>query len=141
MPARHASCQQRGSALIEGLLALVVFSVGLIGLLMLLSTSLVESGNARYRSEASLLASDLVARMWAGDRGAASLQSRFGDTGADEYRQWLQRVQATLPGSTTDANLPQVAIDDDRNVTISLRWQVPGEADAHRLLIATRITD
>ena len=141
MPCVARSCRRRGSALIEGLLALVVFSVGLIGLLMLLSASLVESGNARYRSEASLLASDLVGRMWSGDRSATALQKRFGDTSTNDYQQWLQRVQATLPGASTTANLPQVAIDDDRNVTITLAWQAPGEANAHQLVIATRITD
>ncbi len=134
-------CLQRGSALIEGLLALLVFSVGLIGLLMLLSAALVESGNARYRSEASLLASDLVGRMWSGDRSAASLTARFGDTGTKEYQQWLKRVQATLPGVTTTANLPQVTIDKDRNVTITLGWKSPGETAAHQLVVATRVTD
>ncbi len=140
---RHIQCRcrQRGSALIEGLLAIVVFSVGLIGLLMLLSAALVESGNARYRSEASLLASDLVGRMWSGDRSASSLKARFGDTGTDEYQQWLKRVQANLPGVTTTANLPQVEIDDDRNVTITLGWRSPGETAAHQLVVATRLTD
>ena len=57
------SSRQHGSALIESLLTLVVFSIAIIGLLVLLSAALVESGNARYRSEASLLVSDLVGRM------------------------------------------------------------------------------
>ena len=69
------------------------------------------------------------------------MQKRFGDASTNDYQQWLQRVQATLPGASTTANLPQVAIDDDRNVTITLAWQAPGEANAHQLVIATRITD
>ena len=52
-----------GSALIESLLAVLVFSVGLLSLLALLTATLKESDNARYRSEASLLASELVSRM------------------------------------------------------------------------------
>ncbi len=134
-------CRPRGSALIEGLLAIVVFTVALVGLLMLLSASLVESGNARYRSEASFLASDLVGRMWTGDRSAASLKKRFGDAKADEYLQWLKRVQAALPGSDAAGNAPQVTIDDDRNVTITLGWRAPGETAAHQLVVATRVTD
>lgn len=127
--------------MIEGLLALLVFSVGLIGLLMLLSAALVESGNARYRSEASFLASDLVGRMWSGDRSAASLQKRFGDAKADEYQHWLKRVQATLPGAEAAGNVPQVTIDANRNVTITVGWQAPGEAAAHQMVVATRVTD
>ncbi len=141
MPAITRSHGQRGSSLIEGLLALVVFSIGLMGLLMLLSATLIESGQARYRSEASFLASDLVARLWSGDRSLASLQSRFGNTKADDYQDWLQRVQASLPGTNAAANQPVVAIDKDRNVIITLLWQTPAEATAHRLVVSTRVTD
>lgn len=132
---------QRGSTLIEGLLAVVVFSIGLMGLLRLLAASLIDGANAHYRSEASLLASDLVARMWTGDRSLTGLQQRFGNANNPEYRHWLQRVQTTLPGTAGTAQLPQVSIGAQRDVTISLAWQVPGEAVPHRLVIHTRITD
>ena len=65
-----------GSVLVESLLALVVFSVGLVGLLALLAAAMLESGNASLRSEASLLAADLVARMWNGDRSSQALRRR-----------------------------------------------------------------
>ena len=71
---------QSGGSLLEGLLAILIFSVGMLSLLMLLSASLVETGNARYRSEASLLASDLVAQMWTGDRSLVELRARFTKT-------------------------------------------------------------
>ncbi len=133
--------QQHGSTLIEGLLAIVVFSVALVGLLRLLSTTLGDSANAQYRSEASLLASDLVARMWTGDRSPDGLKARFGNAAADEYRDWTQRVQATLPGVSATANVPEVAISDTRDVTITLSWQAPGGTDAHSLVVHTRIAD
>jgi type IV pilus assembly protein PilV len=74
----------RGSALIESLLAVLVFSVGLLSLLALLTATLKESDNARYRSEASLLASELVSRMWSGERSLQALKKRF-TSSADEY--------------------------------------------------------
>ncbi len=132
---------QRGSTLIEGLLAIVVFSVGLIGLLMLLAATLVDSANAHYRSQASLLASELVAQMWTGDRSLPALQLRFGDANAAEYRNWRQRVEATLPGVSAATNLPQVSIDAQRDVTITLAWRVPGEAGPHQLVVHTRVAD
>jgi type IV pilus assembly protein PilV len=132
---------QRGSSLIEGLLALVVFSIGLMGLLMLLSATLIDSGQARYRSEASFLASDLVARLWSGDRSLASLQSRFGNTESDDYQTWLQRVQASLPGTSAAANQPVIEIDNERNVIITIGWQTPGETRSHRVVVSTRVTD
>ena len=60
-------CYQRGSSLLEGLLAIILFSIGLLSLLMLLSATLIESSNARYRIEASLLISDLVSHLWIND--------------------------------------------------------------------------
>ena len=67
---------QRGSSLLEGLLAIILFSIGLLSLLMLLSATLIESSNARYRIEASLLISDLVSHMWIGDHTLTVLQMR-----------------------------------------------------------------
>ena len=103
---------QRGNSLLEGLLAILVFSVGMLSLLMLLSSSLVETGNARYRSEASLLASDLVAQMWTGDRSLAPLRKRFTDTTSDDYQHWLKTVHDRLPGTDATNNLPEITIDD-----------------------------
>lgn len=138
---KRAPRSQYGSALIEGLLAIVVFSMGLIGLLMLQSAALIDGANAHYRSEAGLLASDLVARMWMGDRTREGLMARFGHADADEYRAWRQRVQATLPGVSDTANPPKLSIGAQRDVTIWLAWQTPGEARPHQFVVQTQITD
>jgi type IV pilus assembly protein PilV len=132
---------QQGSALLEGLLAILIFTVGLLSILMLLSSSLLEVGNARYRSEASLLAASLIAEMWTGDRSVASLQARFADTSAAEYQRWEQEVAAQLPGITAQANQPTVSVDNNRNVTIQLSWQSPGQSQVHSLLAKALITD
>jgi len=132
---------QRGSTLIEGLLAIVIFSVGLIGLLMLMASTLVDSADAHYRSEASLLASDLVARMWNGDRSLSGLQQRFGNADTAEYREWQQRVEAALPGAADAPLAPQVTISAQREVTVRLSWRAPRAEAAHRLVVQTQITD
>jgi type IV pilus assembly protein PilV len=140
MLAPLASSRTAGSALIESLLALVVFSVGLLSLLMLLTSALKQSDNARYRSEASFLASDLIGQMWSGDRTLQSLQQRF-DSASDTYQRWLVRVQSTLPGVTADRNQPELKIDDSRNITLTLHWQSPSDTEQHQLVVVTRLTD
>lgn len=134
------SSRRVGSALIESLLAVLIFSVGLLSLLALLTATLKESDNARYRSEASLLATDLVSRMWSGERSLSSLRQRF-DPLADEYQRWLERVQSTLPGVTNNKNLPELLIDDERTITLTLRWQIPSDMQQHQLVVVTRLTD
>lgn len=132
---------QRGGSLLEGLLAIVLFSVGLMSLLMLLSASLVETGNARYRSEASMLASDLIAQMWTGDRSLAELRARFTKSTSEDYQRWLDTVHSRLPGTSGTTNLPTITIDDQRRVKILIRWQAPGDGKTHQLLTLATITD
>ena len=77
---------ERGSSLLEGLLAIFLFSVGLLSLLMLLSATHIESSNARYRIEASLLINELVSHMWIGDHWLTGLKNHFTDTTSADYQ-------------------------------------------------------
>ena len=132
---------QSGGSLLEGLLAILIFSIGMLSLLMLLSASLVETGNARYRSEASLLASDLVSQMWTGDRSLVELRARFTKTESDDYQRWLATVHSRLPGTSGTTNLPIISIDEQRQVKIQMFWQAPGDGKTHQLLTLATITD
>ena len=132
---------QSGSSLLEGLLAILIFSIGMLSLLMLLSASLVETGNARYRSEASLLASDLVSQMWTGDRSLVELRARFTKTESEDYQRWLATVHSRLPGTSGTTNLPIISIDEQRQVKIQMFWQAPGDGKTHQLLTLATITD
>lgn len=131
----------KGSTLLEGLLAVVLFAIGLLAILRLLTVSAINSGNAQFRSEASLLASDLISRMWTGDRSIKGISERFGDTSTDDYKDWLTTVQQRLPGVSSSTNVPNVSIGSDRTVTVTLYWQASGDKDAHQLTVQTLITD
>ena len=132
---------QGGGSLLEGLLAILIFSGGVLSLLMLLSATLVETGNARYRSEASMLASDLIAKMWIGDRSLTALRARYTETESEDYQRWLVTVHARLPGTSGTTNLPEITINDQRQIKILMRWQAPGDGKVHRLLTLATITD
>ncbi len=132
---------QRGSSLLEGLLAIILFSIGLLSLLMLLSATLIESSNARYPIEASLLINDLVSHMWIGDHSLNGLKTRYADTTSTDYQSWFTSVSNRLPGVSAKANTPQITIDNARNVTVTLRWQVPGDSTSHQMIVQTLITD
>lgn len=140
-PACLAQHRTRGSTLLEGLLAIVFFSIGLLAILRLLTVSVIGSGNAQYRSEASLLASDLISRMWTGDRSLAGINDRFGNTSTVDYQDWFASVQQRLPGVSASAHAPVISIGTDRRVTVTLGWQAPGDHEAHQLVFQTLITD
>ena len=131
----------QGSSLLEGMLAILIFSIGLISILNLLTTSLTEVGNARYRSEASMLAGSVITEMWTGDRSLAKLKQRYGSKNAEEYTRWRAIVAAKLPGITETINTPEISVSDTRRVTINIRWRTPAEKNVHKLTTVTVITD
>jgi type IV pilus assembly protein PilV len=57
-------CAQRGVALLESLMALLIFSVGLLGLLGLEARVMSTSTNSENRSRAALLAGEVGSQMW-----------------------------------------------------------------------------
>jgi type IV pilus assembly protein PilV len=131
--------KQRGSVMLEGLIAILVFSFGVLALVALLGVSVKDSSNAKYRTDASLLANQVIGRMWASDKTNAVLVANFTDPDGAEYRAWSTKVVDTLPGAGLAANRPTIAIDADNQVTVTVRWQLPGASAAHNYVAVTRI--
>lgn len=136
---------QRGIVLLEALVALLIFSVGILGLIGLQVTSVKQASAAEYRSTAVLQANDLVSRMWVSDRSDLILQTKY-NTGGDGYKAWKDAWAGALPGTTVTGNAPTVAIvSKDKGATASLGtneatitifWQAPGDEQRHYTLIA-----
>jgi type IV pilus assembly protein PilV len=76
-----------GFTLIEALVALVVLSVGLLGLAMLQITSLQANTDAYYRTQASLHAYEIMDRMRANPTAAASGLYHVPDTSIVDSKQ------------------------------------------------------
>ena len=74
-------------------------------------------------------------------RSLASLRGAYDGAGKAGFDGWRARVAASLPGVTASANQPSIVIDDARRVTLTLNWQSPGEAAAHRLVTVAVIAD
>lgn len=108
------------------LVAILLFSFGILGMVILQGTAVQQAADAQYRAEAAQLADELVGRMWAGDRSAAVLQAQYGtcpSTGCAGYRAWSQKVRERLPGVTDGATAPAVDIDADGRVNITVFWR------------------
>lgn len=114
------SYRPRGSAgymLLEALVAILVFAIGILGVVSLQAVSLRNVGASKYRTDASTLANQLIGRMWASDRNStdatgANLKTRFQGgfqapavSNGPLYTAWLGSatepgtVLATLPGA------------------------------------------
>ncbi len=120
MLAMNLSCfaapqQNRGATMIEVLVAIVVLSIGLLGLAGLQMTSLQSNHSAYLRSQATLLAYDLSDRMRA--RAVATRSGAYADDAAGDRADWNARVTTLLgPGATGNLALNGTV------ATITIQW-------------------
>lgn len=122
---------QQGVVLLEALIGILIFSLGVLALVAMQAVSISTVSNARYRTEAAFLANEIISDIWV-DRGTAygnvATYAVSGGTAVGVPAQrWLAKVQAQLPG--TAAYPPEVAIvtppTGGRQVTVTLRWKAP----------------
>lgn len=141
--------EQRGSMLLEALIAILIFSMGIIAIVGLQATSIKLSSDAKYRSGASLLVNQLIGQMRVSDRTAATLQTNFSSaSGAISngamYTTWASSVQTALPGVSAASNtLPTVTVSTAAStpglVTVTLQWQAPGDSTPHNYIAIAQI--
>lgn len=132
--------------LLEALIAILIFSLGVLALVGLQTVSIRQSSEAKYRTDATMLANEIIGRMWVTDRSFATIRDQFG-TGNPEFNAWAQRVQATLPGVA--ANQPTIdpvaagpAADQSTVVTVRVNWKAPNEPAAepvHSVTVVAQI--
>ncbi len=132
---------QRGTTLVETLVALVVLSVGLLGIAALQMASLSNNRGAHMRSQASVLAYDIADRMRA-NRTAALANAYvvgFGATptgatlNALDLQQWKTTLASVLPGGDGE-----IAVDGNM-FRISVRWTDSTSTTAQTFITRTRI--
>ena len=94
---------QTGSFVIEALISILLFAVGIVALVMIVAQGTNQVGQSKYRNEASYLAGELIGDMWV----SPSSLSAFAAS-----NDWNSRV-AALPGgqATYPVSGTQVAID------------------------------
>ena len=131
---------QRGSYLLESLIAILIFAFGVLRLIGLLGSSVRVTNDARYRSEAASLASGMIGEMWT--MTAPQMDVAFGAGGA-KLATWQSKADALLPASAANpitVNLAQPGLSpESRTVVVTVYWQMPGETELHRHLMTAQI--
>jgi len=115
----------RGVVLIEVLVALLIFMLGILGYIGLQTTLTRATTEADSRANAAYLSNDVIGRMWS-DIGnlAAYNGAACTNTACSE---WRTKVQQLLPGSTAT-----ITVDTStNNVTVRIDWAVPGGGSHH----------
>lgn len=155
--------QQGGFLLIEGMIAILIFVLGILGLVAMGGTAMSSQSDARARTDAAALADSIANTIVLNvDRAnvATSLNTFAhqpagtdcgGFSGAASTQPdvvaWLARVTTTgtglpgLPGATT-AN-QQIAVDTSaggfNRVTITVCWQAPTDTAMRKHTLVTYV--
>jgi type IV pilus assembly protein PilV len=149
--------RQRGVTMIESLVALVILSVGMLGIAGLYVSGVKAGRSALLRTQAVNLASDMADRIranraaaaaydidtYAGepeDQGCINAACTAEELAEDDLFRWQAAVEATLPGrplATIDVQLIEAdPIETDR-YTVTVTWHEAGEevATAYTLVV------
>jgi type IV pilus assembly protein PilV len=130
---------ERGMMLLESLVSIMVFSIGVLGVVSMQAVSVHNVTEAQYRTDASFLANELVGRMWTNRANITSFD--YPGTGAVPITiaDWVTKVAGTMPGAAGSPPLISVTNTDHivtgttdyltYAVQISVRWQSPQEAN------------
>lgn len=138
MPTPRASLRrQQGVMLLEALIGLLIFSVGILAMLGMQATAMRTTIDAKYRTEASFLANEIIGRMWVDRANLSSYATATASCPADPPCDWITRVQAILP-QATGTEAPSIEITGQQ-VTVTVRWKRPGETDASNHTTVTEI--
>jgi type IV pilus assembly protein PilV len=141
----NVSRKQQGFSLIEVLIALIIMSVGMLGIAGLYVQSLQAGRTSMFRHQAVALAGDVADRIRANPTAGVSYADATGadngcvDTGVDcdvagmalhDVFLWKQQAGESLPGSAATGGGDVTVTFDDTVVpplyTITVSWEEPG---------------
>jgi len=110
---------QKGIALLEALISILLFSMGVLALVGLQSAMIKNTSDSKFRADASYLAQQWVGIMWADPtQPAAYLISSTADLRSD--------VSAWLPNGIRLVTQPD-PVNFPNEFMVTIKWQQPGQ--------------
>lgn len=128
--------QQKGSVLLEGLIAILIFSMGILAIVGMQAGAIKTVSDSQYRTEASFLASRIISEVWASNPlNLATFSS------SPQFNAWKTEVQNRLPSANTFP--PTLTLVGDTNngfvATVTVNWRAPGDSDSHKYVAVTEV--
>lgn len=131
---------QSGAFLLEALIAILIISFGILGIVGLQAQSLRQVNDSQFRAEAAYYANSVAGKMWMfkPDANGDGIKAYFGTSGAG-FTAFSDQITADVTGLPNAASKPPTITFDDTAVnsfngvvaTITINWQYPGETDWH----------
>jgi type IV pilus assembly protein PilV len=128
--------RQHGIMLLEGLIAILIFSLGILATIGMQAISVSQLSQSKYRTDASFLANKLIAQIWADQPANRLLYA----TGGARFNTWkANEFDAYMPpgSSTATVNIATYAATrltttgapavTAYRVNITIQWRAPNE--------------
>jgi len=132
--ARRDPARSAGFALIEVLVSVLLFAIGILGSVGLQARMTQTQTDSKVRADAANLIDELATVMW-GELGNQNTMTNLagftsgGCSGNAACNAWLTKMSKTLPGGTlTDLTFDNAVDTWDANhgkVTVTLSWSLP----------------
>ena len=131
--------------LLEALIAILIFSIGILAVVGLQAVSIKNVTDAKHRTEAAFLANKLLSQMWT-DAGNIASYAYPGSGGVPtRLTGWVGKVNTRLPAATAVPPIVTItgASAAGATVTIQVRWQLPEEQSQglppHRYMVIASV--
>jgi type IV pilus assembly protein PilV len=115
---------QHGVVLLEALIAILIFSMGILAVVGLQAAMIKNTSDSKYRADASYIAQQRVGQIWVDQANLAS----YAETDTD--------ISDLLPGGLRSTNRDGVMTNQ---FTVTVTWQQPGSEDVHTFTTVARI--
>lgn len=120
---------QQGVMLLEALVAILIFTIGIVALMGMQVASINEVTQAKYRTDAAYLANQIIGRMWVDQPNLAS----YASAGYVGRTTWNTTVANTLPQGSG------VIAVNGRQVTVTINWRMPNDIVTRRYMSVANI--
>lgn len=142
--------------LLEGLIAILIFSLGVLAVVGMQARSIGHASLAKYRNDASFAANKLIGLMWI----ATDAEMDSFKTGSAKYNDWVAQelVRSLPPGLTGSSRATVTVVEAPATVSVSgvgaplpakrfdvaiqINWRAPNENTAvpvHTYRVVTQI--
>ena len=126
---RSAPGKQEGVMLLEALVAILIFSIGIVAVMGMQAVSIEQVTQAKYRTDASYLANQITGQMWTDVPNLAT----YATAGSAGRAAWDTTVSKTLPGGTATITVVGTL------VTVTINWKLPNESVTRKYVTAVNI--
>lgn len=126
---------QRGIAMIESLIAILILGIALVGTLGLQARSVAALSDAGLRAEATIAANQLLGMMNTDIANAGAYAVAKTAVPGERLAPWYAGVRERVPGATIEVSVTPIAGTTRTEVDIRIGWQrtTDSQVNSHRV--------